>query len=83
VEKRNKNCQFMRLQVSAYRNLTLSSDAKARPDLAKEMGFIGAKVPLPYGPGDGDYGMKGNIDFIKSARNSVGPDFPLMIDCYV
>jgi L-alanine-DL-glutamate epimerase-like enolase superfamily enzyme len=47
------------------------------------MGFIGAKVPLPYGPGDGDKGMRGNIDYIKLARESVGLDFPLMIDCYV
>ncbi len=33
----------------------------ARPDLAKELGFIGAKFPLPYGPGDGDEGMAKNI----------------------
>ncbi len=23
----------------------------ARPDLAKALGFVGAKIPLPYGPG--------------------------------
>jgi L-alanine-DL-glutamate epimerase-like enolase superfamily enzyme len=23
----------------------------ARPDLAKSLGFVGAKIPLPYGPG--------------------------------
>ena len=55
----------------------------ARPDLAKAMGFQGAKIPLPYGPGDGDAGMRKNIERIKQAREAVGPDFPLMIDCYM
>jgi len=54
-----------------------------RPDLAKAMGFKGAKIPLPYGPGDGDEGMRKNIQRIKEARESVGPDFPLMVDCYM
>lgn len=55
----------------------------ARPDLAKSMGFKGAKIPLPYGPADGDAGMRANIDRIKAARALVGEDFPLMIDCYM
>lgn len=29
-----------------------------RPDLAKEMGFIGGKMPLVYGPADGEEGLK-------------------------
>jgi len=29
-----------------------------RPDLAKQMGFWGAKVPLPYGPADGIDGLR-------------------------
>lgn len=29
-----------------------------RPDLAKQLGFWGAKVPLPYGPADGLEGMR-------------------------
>ena len=36
----------------------------SRPDLAKEMGFCGAKVPLPYGPSDGQSGMTANIKFM-------------------
>lgn len=28
-----------------------------RPDLAKEMGFVGAKIPLRYGPADGEAGI--------------------------
>jgi L-rhamnonate dehydratase len=55
----------------------------ARPDLAKKLGFHGAKFPLPYGPVDGDEGMRQNIERIKSIRTSVGRDFPLMVDCYM
>lgn len=84
----------------------------ARPDLAKKLGFQAAKFPLPYGPGDGDEGMRKNIECIKAVgvgvlqrgfgavcqlwmpdlrrgclpqqvRESVGNDFPIMIDCYM
>jgi len=55
----------------------------ARPDLAKKMGFHGAKFPLPYGPADGDKGQNANLDKIKYCRSVVGPEFPLMIDCYM
>jgi len=55
----------------------------ARPDLGKKLGFVGAKFPLPYGPGDGDAGMKQNIERIKRVRASVGIDFPIMVDCYM
>ena len=54
-----------------------------RPDLSKKMGFKGGKIPLPYGPADGDEGMRMNIEHIKRVRESVGIDFPLMVDCYM
>ena len=54
-----------------------------RPDLSKKMGFIGGKFPLPYGPADGDAGMRANLERVKAVRASVGPDFPIMIDCYM
>ncbi|KAF2429417.1 mandelate racemase/muconate lactonizing enzyme family protein [Tothia fuscella] len=53
------------------------------PAAAKEMGFFGAKVPLPYGPGEGHEGLKKNVEFLKKHREDVGPDFPLMVDCYM
>jgi len=53
------------------------------PAAAKEMGFFGAKVPLPYGPGEGVEGLKKNVEFLTKHRESVGPDFPLMVDCYM
>ena len=33
----------------------------ARPDIAHEWGFHGAKIPCRYGPADGDEGLKKNI----------------------
>ena len=53
------------------------------PAAAKSMGFIGAKVPLPYGPDEGQAGLKKNVEFLRKHRESVGPDFPLRVDCYM
>lgn len=53
------------------------------PVAAKKMGFWGAKVPLPYGPDEGHVGLLKNYEFLKKHRESVGPDFPLMVDCYM
>ncbi|KAF2091021.1 L-rhamnoate dehydratase-like protein [Saccharata proteae CBS 121410] len=53
------------------------------PQAAQRMGFIGAKVPLPYSPGEGPSGMKKNVEFLTKHRESIGPDFPLMVDCYM
>jgi L-rhamnonate dehydratase len=55
----------------------------SRPDIARDLGFHGAKFPLPYGPGHGITGMTDNIAFIADWRAKVGPDFPLMLDCYM
>lgn len=55
----------------------------ARPDLAQQLGFVGAKYPLAYGPADGAEGMRKNVEIHQKWRDAVGPDFPLMIDCYM
>lgn len=55
----------------------------SRPDFARDLGFHGAKFPLPYGPGHGMKGMADNVKFIGDWRRKVGPDFPLMLDCYM
>ena len=47
------------------------------------MGFHGAKFPLPFGPAQGQEGMRKNIEMVKRWREAVGEDFPLMIDCYM
>jgi len=55
----------------------------ARPYAAKMMGFQAAKFPLPYGPSEGEEGLKKNIQRVRQVREEVGPDFPIMIDCYM
>jgi L-rhamnonate dehydratase len=53
------------------------------PAAAKAMGFWGAKVPLPFCPADGHVGLRKNVEYLRKQRESVGPDFPLMVDCYM
>ena len=55
----------------------------SRADLAKAWGFEGAKIPCRYGPADGLVGLKKNIAAVAEAREEVGPDFPLRLDCYM
>ena len=40
--------------------------------------FVGAKIPCAYGPSEGDIGLAKNVELFCKARESVGPDFPLM-----
>lgn len=55
----------------------------ARPDVGKQLGFVGCKVPCPYGPADGPDGMRKNVAWCQQARDLVGEGFPLMLDCYM
>ena len=45
--------------------------------------FVGGKIPCPYGPEDGDEGLRKNVAFFKEWREKVGPEYPLMLDCYM
>lgn len=56
-----------------------SPNAKAVQDL----GFFGAKVPLPEGPYDGEAGLRRNVAYLAEQRAAIGPDYPLMVDCYM
>jgi L-rhamnonate dehydratase len=53
------------------------------PDAAKALGFWGAKVPLPHSHFEGEEGLRKNVAFLTRHREAVGPDFPLMVDCYM
>lgn len=55
----------------------------ARPDLAKEMGFIGGKLPLQHGPSEGEEGLRQNLELLGAMRQKVGDDFWLMWDCWM
>ncbi|HEY8447369.1 MAG TPA: L-rhamnonate dehydratase [Thermomicrobiales bacterium] len=54
-----------------------------KPARYKELGFFGAKLPLPYGPADGQKGLEANVALVAQAREEVGPDFDIMLDCYM
>ena len=54
-----------------------------KPARAKGLGFFGAKLPLPHGPADGAEGLAANVALVAGAREEVGPDFDLMLDCYM
>lgn len=55
----------------------------ARPDIAKELGFIGGKLPLHHGPAEGEEGLARNIAMLADMRSKVGSDFWLMLDCWM
>ncbi|MEJ3746725.1 L-rhamnonate dehydratase [Actinomycetes bacterium KLBMP 9797] len=54
-----------------------------RPDLAKEMGFLGGKLPLKHGPAEGEDGFRANLAALAETRERVGDDFWLMWDCWM
>jgi L-rhamnonate dehydratase len=55
----------------------------ARPDLAKQMGFIGGKLPLHHCPAEGEEGLRKNLAELAEMRSLVGADFWLMFDCWM
>lgn len=54
-----------------------------RADSARDLGFHGAKLPLTWGPAEGEDGFRANVEAARHARDLVGPDFPLMVDCWM
>ena len=54
-----------------------------RPDLAKEAGFVGGKMPLPHGVSDRKDGLNNNVEIFRQMRELVGPNFYLMADCWM
>lgn len=55
----------------------------SRPDVGKKLGFVGCKVPCPYGAEAGPEGMRKNVEYFQQSRRLVGDGFPLMLDCYM
>jgi L-rhamnonate dehydratase len=54
-----------------------------RPETAAALGFAGAKLPLVWGPSEGEAGFRNNVALAKEARDAVPADFPLMYDCWM
>jgi L-rhamnonate dehydratase len=55
----------------------------SRPDLAQKLGFIGGKMPLHHGPGEGEEGLEKNLRELATMRSRVPKDFWLMFDCWM
>lgn len=49
----------------------------------KDVGYLGYKIPMPYGPASGAEGMAKNVETVKSVRETLGPDMEIMLDCYM
>ena len=48
-----------------------------------ELGFRGFKLPNPYGPEDGTEGIRRTEEMVAAARDTLGPDAELMLDCWM
>jgi L-rhamnonate dehydratase len=55
----------------------------SRPDIARQLGFIGGKMPLYYSPSEGENGMQKNLELLADMRSCTGDDFLLMYDCWM
>jgi L-rhamnonate dehydratase len=54
-----------------------------RPEAAKQLGFVGAKLPLVHGPAEGEAGLRENVERAAQARAAVGDDLFLAYDCWM
>jgi L-rhamnonate dehydratase len=52
-------------------------------DWYQELGFKAFKLACPYGPADGLDGIRKNEEFVAKAREIIGDDCELMLDCWM
>ena len=52
-------------------------------DWYMELGFKAFKLACPYGPADGVEGIHKNEDFVARARELIGDECELMLDCWM
>jgi L-rhamnonate dehydratase len=52
-------------------------------DWYKELGFKAFKLACPYGPADGLDGIRKNEEFVANAREIIGDESELMLDCWM
>lgn len=52
-------------------------------DWYQELGFRAFKLACPYGPADGLDGLRRNEQFVARAREQIGDDADLMLDCWM
>lgn len=52
-------------------------------DWYHELGFRAFKLACPYGPADGLDGLRRNEEFVARAREQIGDECELMLDCWM
>jgi L-rhamnonate dehydratase len=52
-------------------------------DWYRELGFRAFKLACPYGPADGEEGIKRNVEFVANARQQIGDECELLLDCWM
>jgi L-rhamnonate dehydratase len=52
-------------------------------DWYQELGFRAFKLACPYGPADGLDGLRRNEEFVARAREQIGDECELMLDCWM
>src|SRR5439155_5205096 len=52
-------------------------------DWHMELGFRATKLACPHGPADGLAGLDANEALVSRARELIGPDIELMLDCWM
>jgi L-rhamnonate dehydratase len=52
-------------------------------DWYQELGFRAFKLACPYGPADGLDGLRKNEEFVARAREQIGDECELMLDCWM
>jgi L-rhamnonate dehydratase len=52
-------------------------------DWYQELGFRAFKLACPYGPADGLDGIAKNVEFVARAREQIGDQCELMLDCWM
>lgn len=80
--KLRKEPVFQLLGGAVREELTFYATS-SRPDLSKEMGFVGGKLPLHHAPAEGDRGLRQNLEEIATMRQRCGEEFWLMLDCWM
>ncbi|MBM3747072.1 MAG: L-rhamnonate dehydratase [Acidobacteria bacterium] len=48
-----------------------------------QFGYTKLKLAIPHGPADGREGMKKNTELVRRARELLGPDGEIMLDCWM
>jgi len=64
-------------------NTNLSYGFEASVEWCMELGFRATKVFLTHGPSDGLEGLGKNVEMVARAREIVGDDVELMVDCWM